>query len=329
MKFHTACLSILLLAIVSAAQAPMERQILVTPNAEHPQAAKDSGLGGRVRVAVTVDQAGTVVAVAEPTGPGDVCQSVTRADVVALRESAKAAAADAKFAPSADPNMSIVFLNFEFPRSGSEPNVFTFGTRAHTDDQRRTKLESAEFTASNPPPPDYTGPVYTASNRSPAGSASSANPTGGERVTIKGDDRSTVRADDKKVADKKAYDVYGDSTRSGTRSVPENAASGVPPSVSTNKIPQQVSGGVLNGKAVSLPKPPYPAAARAVRAAGAVSIQVLVDEQGQIFSASAVSGHPLLRAAARNAACEAVFSPVYLGGNPVKVSGVITYNFVP
>lgn len=89
-----------------------------------------------------------------------------------------------------------------------------------------------------------------------------------------------------------------------------------------------ISGGVLNGKAVSLPKPPYPAAARAVRASGAVTIQILVDEDGTIFSAQAVSGHPLLRQASRIAACEAKFAPTLLEGKPVKVQGVITYNYV-
>lgn len=92
--------------------------------------------------------------------------------------------------------------------------------------------------------------------------------------------------------------------------------------------PKTISGGVLNGKAVSLPKPPYPPAARAVNAEGAVSVQVLIDEQGSVISATAVSGHPLLRAAAMEAAKGAVFSPTLLQGSPVKVSGIITYNFV-
>ncbi len=93
--------------------------------------------------------------------------------------------------------------------------------------------------------------------------------------------------------------------------------------------PKTVSGGVLNGKATSLPKPAYPAAAKAVRAAGAVSVQVLISESGSVISASAVSGHPLLRGAAEGAARGARFSPTLLSGQPVKVSGVITYNFVP
>lgn len=102
-----------------------------------------------------------------------------------------------------------------------------------------------------------------------------------------------------------------------------------PPPPPVKKVPKQISGGVLNGKATSLPKPPYPPAARAVRASGAVTVQVLIDESGNVVSASAVSGHPLLRAAAVQAARSARFSPTQLSGQPVKVSGVITYNFVP
>lgn len=94
-------------------------------------------------------------------------------------------------------------------------------------------------------------------------------------------------------------------------------------------VPKQISGGVLNGKATSLPKPPYPPAARAVRASGSVAVQVLVDESGSVVSARALSGHPLLRASAVQAARSAKFNPTILAGQPVKVSGVIMYNFVP
>lgn len=96
----------------------------------------------------------------------------------------------------------------------------------------------------------------------------------------------------------------------------------------SSTVPKQISGGVLNGKAKSLPKPQYPAAGRAVGASGAVTVQVLIDETGAVISASAVSGHPLLRAAAVEAARGALFSPTLLAGQAVKVSGVITYNFV-
>ena len=89
-----------------------------------------------------------------------------------------------------------------------------------------------------------------------------------------------------------------------------------------------VSGGVLNGKAISKPQPAYPPIAKAARASGTVTVQILVDESGRVVSASAVSGHPLLQQAAVAAARNARFSPTLLSGQPVKVSGVITYNFV-
>lgn len=89
------------------------------------------------------------------------------------------------------------------------------------------------------------------------------------------------------------------------------------------------SGGILNDTATFVAKPVYPAAARAVRASGQVTIEVLVDEEGNILTAEAVAGHPLLRHAARTAACGTTFRPVLLEGNPVKVRGVINYNFVP
>jgi len=89
-----------------------------------------------------------------------------------------------------------------------------------------------------------------------------------------------------------------------------------------------ISGGVLNGKAINLPKPAYPPIARAARAAGTVVVQVLIDENGNVVSAHAVSGHPLLQGAAVGAARQAKFSPTKLSGQPVKVTGVIQYNFV-
>lgn len=89
-----------------------------------------------------------------------------------------------------------------------------------------------------------------------------------------------------------------------------------------------VEGAVLDGKAVSKPQPAYPPVARAARASGAVVVQITVDESGRVVSASAVSGHPLLQQAAVAAAREARFSPTLVSGQPVKVSGVLTYNFV-
>jgi protein TonB len=101
-----------------------------------------------------------------------------------------------------------------------------------------------------------------------------------------------------------------------------------PPPEEKPKPRAPISGGVLNGKAISLPKPSYPPIARAAHAAGTVVVQVLIDENGSVVNATAVSGHPLLTQAAVNAARQARFSPTKLSGQPVKVTGVIQYNFV-
>jgi TonB family protein len=92
-------------------------------------------------------------------------------------------------------------------------------------------------------------------------------------------------------------------------------------------LPKTISGGVVNSKAINLPKPEYPPAALSVRAAGAVNVQVTIDENGDVISAEVASGHPLLREAAVQAARQAKFSPTKLSGQPVKVTGVIVYNF--
>lgn len=85
----------------------------------------------------------------------------------------------------------------------------------------------------------------------------------------------------------------------------------------------------INSTAVILAKPKYPAAARAVRASGAVQVQVTIDEDGEVVVAKAISGHPLLRQAAETAAKESRFSATTLEGQPVIVTGIIVYNFVP
>lgn len=98
------------------------------------------------------------------------------------------------------------------------------------------------------------------------------------------------------------------------------------PKVEPSK-PRTVSEGVINGKAVNLVKPIYPAAARAVRAYGAVNVQVLIDEEGNVVSAKAASGHALLQDAAVKAARQSKFTPTFLSKQKVKVTGVIVYNF--
>jgi protein TonB len=115
-----------------------------------------------------------------------------------------------------------------------------------------------------------------------------------------------------------------------------NASEGGPAVKSDGEAPAQpvmrgplkpVSGGILNGKALSLPAPAYPDAARRMRLTGLVEVEVVIDMNGKVISAKAVKGPSLLAAAAEQAAKQARFTPTLLSGQPVKVSGIITYNF--
>ena len=90
----------------------------------------------------------------------------------------------------------------------------------------------------------------------------------------------------------------------------------------------RVNSVVITSKAVDLPKPIYPALAKQARIQGAVNVQILIDETGNVISAQAVKGSLMLTRAAEDAARRARFTPTRLVDQPVKVQGVITYNFV-
>jgi protein TonB len=101
-----------------------------------------------------------------------------------------------------------------------------------------------------------------------------------------------------------------------------------PPVKPVVKAPvRPVSGGVLNGKALEMPKPVYPEVARRAKMTGMVSVEVVIDVSGKVIGARAVSGPDMLRDAAERAARQAKFTPALLSGQPVRVSGIINYNF--
>ena len=102
-----------------------------------------------------------------------------------------------------------------------------------------------------------------------------------------------------------------------------------PPLPPTPVVPKIVRvSEVLNSQAKLLPKPIYPQIAKIGRIQGKVLVQVLIDETGSVISAKAMSGPPLLILESQKAALQARFSPTTINGLAVKVSGVITYNFV-
>ena len=93
------------------------------------------------------------------------------------------------------------------------------------------------------------------------------------------------------------------------------------------KEPVKLSESVLQSGAIKTPQPVYPPIARAARAAGTVQVQVTISEEGRVTDAQVISGHPLLRDAALQAARQWLFKPTKLSGVPVKVQGLLTFKF--
>ena len=89
----------------------------------------------------------------------------------------------------------------------------------------------------------------------------------------------------------------------------------------------QAADSAYRAKILYLPQPGYPAIARAAHATGEVNVRVIIDYDGKVIAAAAVSGHPLLQATSVKAAREALFGPAKLNGEPVRVTGIIRYTF--
>ncbi|MEP6920280.1 MAG: TonB family protein [bacterium] len=178
--------------------------------------------------------------------------------------------------------------------------------------------------------PSVTNPAstLTESNSSPANAEPKPQP---------GNDAATSNSNQKLAATMPSTTNVGDKmkvTAEVRNTANSNTAARVvidsepPPSNPAPRPPlKPVSGGVLNGTALSLPPPLYPETAKRMRAFGSVLVEVVIDENGKVVSAQATSGPGTLRDAAVQAALKARFSPTTLSGMPVKVSGIISYKF--
>jgi outer membrane biosynthesis protein TonB len=260
------------------------------PGIQVPFEAVETGLGGIVRVPVVVSSDGSVVEAGEPSGPGAVCAGVARADVLALRAAAKEAAKLARFAPS----------------KPDEPRL----SRAWVNFDFPLSRKSGEM-------------VFSPDTSVSAVQADTPPATGGKKK--KKEEKFTIIGDANFSASPAPTPDYVGPVITGASGTPVESNA----KLSDLNADGELRVGIVNGRAVSLVKPKYPPAALAVKASGAVSVQVLIDTSGEVFKAEAVSGHPLLRTASVSAACEAKFAPTLLSGKPVKVAGVIVYNFLP
>jgi TonB family protein len=117
--------------------------------------------------------------------------------------------------------------------------------------------------------------------------------------------------------------------REGTAPPPPTREPAPPPTPVAAKATEKsiVSEGVLRGIATNRFTPPYPEIAKKAGIQGEVQVQVLIAEDGRVIEATVLSGNPLLRNTARDAAKRWVFTPTKLSGVPVKVQGILTFDF--
>jgi periplasmic protein TonB len=216
---------------------------------------------------------------------------------------------------------------------------------AHLDSQS-TELEITFIPpvpeATQPAPPRNTIPRQASnSDRTPAQSirtelvASTSDPNRvPDHVGVKASDVPPARSDSvigKFNVDPPEPAFTGRGVPNGTGNTPSVEIDTPPPPPAATPKPQvpkvlKVSV-ILNSKALSLPRPNYPPMAKQIHLQGMVTVNVMIDETGKVISAKA-SGHPLLVPEAQRAAMQARFSPTIIGETPVKVQGIITYNFV-
>ena len=111
----------------------------------------------------------------------------------------------------------------------------------------------------------------------------------------------------------------------------ENLAGSIS-SCNENDPPKErtITGGWLNGRALELPQPVYPAALQGIqRIKTQVDVRILIGTDGNVISAEVIRGPAEFHNAALEAAKKAKFAPTFLSGQATKVSAWLSFAFKP
>lgn len=209
-----------------------------------------------------------------------------------------------------------------------EPTEVTYRSIMYYLDENMLKQVSGGTNAAAAPQPVAPAPVTSNPVTKPAdpkANSSAANKKPETRTTTSPDLPAASNSTTKLAAN--SADVKTPGSPGVAMTNQEIKVSLEEPPPAPRPILKPISGGVLNGTAISLPQPVYPEPAKRTRTSGMVTVEVILDETGKVLSAQATAGPTLLREAAVQAAMKARFSPTKLSGQPVKVSGVINYKF--
>ncbi|MEP7211753.1 MAG: TonB family protein [Acidobacteriota bacterium] len=118
--------------------------------------------------------------------------------------------------------------------------------------------------------------------------------------------------------------VVSDAPKTGPAAVKAETAV-VSPAGTADASPLEI--GSLIGYATKQAAPVYPAAAKSIRAAGVVKVEVTVSETGDVTTVEKASGPALLQAAAKDAIRKWKFKPFMRDGQAVKATGFVNFNF--
>jgi TonB family protein len=88
-----------------------------------------------------------------------------------------------------------------------------------------------------------------------------------------------------------------------------------------------VAVGALTGKARQRVSPSYPPLARTAHISGVVTVFMIVNEKGDVESVERADGPQQLQQAATDAARRWKFNPTVIDGQPVRVTGYLSFNF--
>jgi len=97
--------------------------------------------------------------------------------------------------------------------------------------------------------------------------------------------------------------------------------------VAPPKGPARVSSGVVQGLAISQPRPIYPPIAKAAHVSGAVVLHAVISKTGSIERLEVISGPEMLRSSATDAVRNWKYKPYLLNGEPTEVDTTVTVNF--
>lgn len=170
------------------------------------------------------------------------------------------------------------------------------------------------------------GPTPSASANKSAQAAVAMKPSGGDEKQPK---KSRKAGPGQKPAASAGAQSSGAQASAPAQQPQQNSAEPPPASGGGAKKSDggPVSVGSLAGKARQRVSPTYPALARTARISGVVTVYLVVNEKGEVESVERAEGPAQLQQAATDAARHWKFAPTVVDGQPVRVTGYLSFNF--